>query len=537
MPGSRAPGSRDQVNERPHGAATESPSRCPFPIRIHISIPNPSPRSHGPGTARHLKPAGRPPAPRPLPAGGVALAGFFYFITLSFRIARTSLAPCRSSLRMPAALSQTTSSDSLSPFCLCLLLLPSPSPSPSPARAPRSHPTHTNYEYARIRDVGEPLHTRHAGSRRRQPCASPRPLRPAARGLHADVAFCILQVVSGYVGNKIAVFVLQSLGCDVAALNTVQFSNHTGYRQWTGTKVSAKEITDLYDGLRQSYLDDFDMMLSGYIPGAEAVVAVGNIAKELKVKNRNAPGRFFWVLDPVMGDNGKIYVAEDVVPAYKSLLPYADLILPNQFEAEYEPPLPGARLLSEVKITDMDSLSRAIQALHDKYHIPHVVITSVRLSAPDHPPDHLCVVGSSMDSRGQARLFKIVFPSIDCYFCGTGDMFGALITSRMREAVATAADADLGARASWLSGDDVPALELPLARATEKVLASMHEVLSRTRDGMPAVVERTRAAMTDGDRADESKAHYVKTKAAELQLVRNLDCLRAPATEFRAKAI
>lgn len=119
MPGSRAPGSRDQVNERPHGAATESPSRCPFPIRIHISIPNPSPRSHGPGTARHLKPAGRPPAPRPLPAGGVALAGFFYFITLSFRIARTSLAPCRSSLRMPAALSQTTSSDSLSPFCLC----------------------------------------------------------------------------------------------------------------------------------------------------------------------------------------------------------------------------------------------------------------------------------------------------------------------------------------------------------------------------------------------------------------------------------
>ncbi|GJN73176.1 putative pyridoxal kinase [Purpureocillium lilacinum] len=325
-------------------------------------------------------------------------------------------------------------------------------------------------------------------------------------------------VVSGYVGNKIAVFVLQSLGCDVAALNTVQFS----------TKVSAKEITDLYDGLRQSYLDDFDMMLSGYIPGAEAVVAVGNIAKELKVKNRDAPGRFFWVLDPVMGDNGKIYVAEDVVPAYKSLLPYADLILPNQFEAE---------LLSEVKITDMDSLSRAIQALHDKYHIPHVVITSVRLSAPDHPPDHLCVVGSSMDSRGQARLFKIVFPSIDCYFCGTGDMFGALITSRMREAVATAADADLGARASWLSGDDVPALELPLARATEKVLASMHEVLSRTRDGMPAVVERTRAAMTDGDRADESKAHYVKTKAAELQLVRNLDCLRAPATEFRAKAI
>lgn len=110
--------------------------------------------------------------------------------------------------------------------------------------------------------------------------------------------------------------------------------NHTGYRQWTGTRATAQEITDLYAGLKQSYLDDFDMMLSGYIPGAEGVTAVGNIAKGLKEKFRDVPGKFFWVLDPVMGDNGKLYVAPEVVPAYKALLPYADLILPNQFEAE-----------------------------------------------------------------------------------------------------------------------------------------------------------------------------------------------------------
>ena len=77
-------------------------------------------------------------------------------------------------------------------------------------------------------------------------------------------------------------------------------------------------------------------MLSGYIPGAEAVNAVGKIGIELKEKAKKDPGSFFWVLDPVMGDNGKIYVAEDVVPAYKSLIHYADLILPNQFEAEYD---------------------------------------------------------------------------------------------------------------------------------------------------------------------------------------------------------
>ena len=35
-----------------------------------------------------------------------------------------------------------------------------------------------------------------------------------------------------------------------------------------------------------------------------------------------------------MGDNGRLYVNEDVIPAYKNLLHEADLILPNQYEAE-----------------------------------------------------------------------------------------------------------------------------------------------------------------------------------------------------------
>ncbi|QYT02523.1 Pyridoxal kinase [Trichoderma simmonsii] len=302
--------------------------------------------------------------------------------------------------------------------------------------------------------------------------------------------------------------------------------NHTGYRQWTGTRATAQEITDLYNGLKQSYLDDFDMMLTGYIPGAEGVTAVGTIAKGLKEKFQNSPGKFFWVLDPVMGDNGKLYVAPEVVPAYKALLPYADLILPNQFEAEQ---------LSDVKIVDMDSLTQAIQVLHNKFNIPHIIITSVSFTTPGHPPSHLTVIGSTMTSDRKARPFKIVFPSIDCYFCGTGDMFGALITSRIREAAN--AVPGLSSRASWLSDDDVAATDLPLARAAEKVLASMHQVLANTRDAMPEVMERTWALLRPEDRNDETKAHYVKSKAAELQLVTNLDSLRTPSVSFSATKI
>ncbi|OLN88663.1 putative pyridoxal kinase C6F6.11c [Colletotrichum chlorophyti] len=312
--------------------------------------------------------------------------------------------------------------------------------------------------------------------------------------------------------------------------------NHTGYRQWKGSKVSAQEIRDLFEGLKQSYLDDFDMMLSGYIPGAEAVVAVGDIAKELRRKREaeGTPGGFFWVLDPVMGDNGKLYVAEEVVPAYRSLIEHADLILPNQFEAE---------LLSGVKITDMATLQSAIHTLHAKYRIPHIVITSVSLSSPDDPPSHLSVVGSTMcPSTGAPRLFKIVFPAIDAYFSGTGDMFAALMTVRMREAVIAASSSSSSGKTetplketrSWLSGDDVDALDLPLARAAEMVLASMHEVLTETARGMEDVVQ---AAGEPGTEEERKKLHLLKSKSAELRLVRNLACLRDPVVEFRAKTV
>ena len=127
--------------------------------------------------------------------------------------------------------------------------------------------------------------------------------------------------------------------------------NHTGYRQFKGTRASADEIRDIYEGLKQSNLTDFDVMLSGYAPSAEAVEAIGSIARDLRFKSSMKPGSFFWgafrpkytqqiaindgaVLDPVMGDQGKLYVNENVVPVYKKLLREADLILPNQFEVE-----------------------------------------------------------------------------------------------------------------------------------------------------------------------------------------------------------
>lgn len=195
-------------------------------------------------------------------------------------------------------------------------------------------------------------------------------------------------------------------------------------------------------------------------------------------------------------------------------------------------------MLSGVKITDMASLKSAIQALHERYHVPHVVITSVNL--PDQPAGHLSVVGSSMTSDFRPRLFQIVFPAIDCYFSGTGDMFAALITVRMRQTVFGQASTarELQRRRSWLSGDDTGVLDLPLVHAVEMVLASMHEVLAKTAEGMGAALKTGEpAGSSPATAVDEKAAHLARSKSAELKLVRNLASLREPVVEYKAKTI
>ncbi|KAF2096601.1 pyridoxine kinase [Rhizodiscina lignyota] len=357
-------------------------------------------------------------------------------------------------------------------------------------------------------------------------------------------------VAYGYVGNTMASFIMQSLGCEVTAINTVQYSNHSGYRQVKGRKTTAEEILQLYEGLKQSYLTDFDVLLSGYTPSAEAVEAVGKIGRELRFKSTTKPGSFFWVLDPVMGDDGRLYIPEDEVPAYKSLLREADLILPNQFEAE---------LLSGTKITDVQSLATAIRVLHTIYRIPHIIITSIRLhpltgrtlpSTTDTPElgpgeqETMTCIGSSATSSFHPRLFRIDIPAIPVFFSGTGDMFAALTVARLR---AEAASAHVDNNSGWTSPDDVASTDLPLAKAVEKVLASMQAVLVKTYEAMQEELKGLENAVQglgkgEEDReAVEKRRRLLRTKAAEVRVVRNVGLLKKAPEEwsekFRAKEV
>ncbi|KAF1349307.1 Ribokinase-like protein [Lizonia empirigonia] len=354
-------------------------------------------------------------------------------------------------------------------------------------------------------------------------------------------------VVHGYVGNKMATCVLQALGCDVSAINTVHYSNHTAYRQVKGSKTTAAELELLYDGLRQSHLTRFDVLLTGYVPSADALRAVGRIARDLKLQAATKPGSFFWVLDPVMGDNGKLYIPEDEVPEYKSLLRDADLILPNQFEAE---------TLSGVAIHDLPSLAHAIHVLHSTYHIPHIIITSLRLTPSNHispspSPDAstLTIIGSTCTSAYAPRLFRIDTPALPLFFSGTGDLFAALTVPRLIEAVRMAPpEHELRDRSAWRSPDCVKPVELPLACAAQMVCASLAEVLSRTArvcaermGGWEERVGRAGGAGVGGvgGTAMEKERHLALTAASEVIIPRHVDILLHPphVERFAARAV
>ena len=58
-------------------------------------------------------------------------------------------------------------------------------------------------------------------------------------------------VAYGHVGNSAAVFPLQRLGFEVWPVNTVLFSNHTGYGAWRGRGVALDWVQEIIEGMAE----------------------------------------------------------------------------------------------------------------------------------------------------------------------------------------------------------------------------------------------------------------------------------------------
>ncbi|MDC0432604.1 pyridoxal kinase [bacterium] len=212
-------------------------------------------------------------------------------------------------------------------------------------------------------------------------------------------------VIFGYVGNNIARPVLQTLGYDVWCVDTVNFSNHPGYGSFTGSVKEAHKIQEEINGLANlDILGECDAILSGYLGEVETAKTVSRTIELIKEQNETA----IYLLDPVIGDDGQIYVKNGLIEAFKNeLLPKADVILPNQSELGW---------LSGLKINDVSSLKTA-----SKYLIKCGAKTVVVTGIPEIETLTNYVVTSD-------AFWAISTPKLNRKFSGTGDLFSSLFT-------------------------------------------------------------------------------------------------------------
>ncbi|XP_076281658.1 pyridoxal kinase [Lasioglossum baleicum] len=211
-------------------------------------------------------------------------------------------------------------------------------------------------------------------------------------------------VVSGYVGNKSAIFPLQLLGFEVDAINSVQLSNHSGYKVYKGQILNDTDLGNLMDGLAQNNLDNYTYLLTGYVASACFLKRIAGVVRALKQKNPN----LIYVCDPVMGDNGKMYVPEELKEIYKTeIVPLADIIVPNQYELEW---------LTGIKTSTCEEVQTAIKVLHNAG--PHIVaVSSTEID------NKLTAICSTVKDN---KVIRIDIPKIPASFTGSGDLFAAL---------------------------------------------------------------------------------------------------------------
>lgn len=154
-------------------------------------------------------------------------------------------------------------------------------------------------------------------------------------------------VARGSVGNRAAVFALESLGYRVWAVPTVILPWHPGHGPATRIVPDDSAFAALLRDLAGSpWLGEVGAVLSGYLGSPAQAQAVAALVEAAKARN---PG-LLYVCDPVIGDLGGLYVADALAAAIRDrLIPLADIATPNRYELEW---MAGTRLSGLAAVAD-----------------------------------------------------------------------------------------------------------------------------------------------------------------------------------------
>jgi pyridoxine kinase len=220
------------------------------------------------------------------------------------------------------------------------------------------------------------------------------------------------QVAHGHVGNSAAVFALQLLGIEVAAVPTVLFSNHPRYSSMYGNVLSAELVRDLLTGIEdRGLVDNCKILISGYLGSPEIAAVVIDFVRRAKAQNP----KLLYLCDPVMGDAATgFYVSEELQALFaKALVPLANIITPNQLELE--------RLVCR-KLATIQAIAAAARGLEPSTNI----VTGVLVEQT--PPNMVQTLAIE-----PGAIWMTATPKLSCNPSGTGDLFTALFAAAIAQ--------------------------------------------------------------------------------------------------------
>lgn len=154
-------------------------------------------------------------------------------------------------------------------------------------------------------------------------------------------------VVRGSVGNRAAVFALESLGHPVWALPTVILPWHPGHGRATRMTIPPDVFSAMIDDLCGApWLGEVGAVLSGYLGDPGHAAAIRRLVDAVRQRNGDVP----YLCDPVIGDIGGLYVPQATADAIRDeLLPIASIATPNRFELAW---FAGAALDDNASVMD-----------------------------------------------------------------------------------------------------------------------------------------------------------------------------------------
>ena len=163
----------------------------------------------------------------------------------------------------------------------------------------------------------------------------------------------------------VAIPIISAFGIESCALPTALLSTHTQFKNWSFSNL-CPEIPAITDAWKKENIK-FDGICTGYLGATDLIGSVKEIIDDF-VKEDGIV-----MIDPAMGDNGRLYPNFDMgyAKATKTLCAKADIITPNVTEAAF---MLGKEYKDEY---DYDYLLSLCKELHQN-GARDVVITGVK---------------------------------------------------------------------------------------------------------------------------------------------------------------